>query len=73
MAEGLSDLERQMLRFETQWWRNVTVKHDMIRREFGMPPVRYFQRLSVLIDKPEALEYDPVTVKALLRKRDRDN
>lgn len=73
MSEGLSDLERKMLRFEAQWWRSVTVKHDVIRREFDMTPVRYFQKLAVLIDKPEALEFDPVTVKALLRRRDRSN
>ncbi|AEI08523.1 hypothetical protein CRES_0160 [Corynebacterium resistens DSM 45100] len=59
-----------MLDFEKKWWRDRRVKSEIIRREFGISPTIYFRRLSALIDRPEALEYDPILVRALLRRRD---
>lgn len=67
---GLSERERAMLDFERRFWRAPSSKAEHIRGEFGMPPVRYFQLLNHLIARPEALEYDPVTVHRLLRVRD---
>lgn len=58
-----------MLDFERQWWAQRSNKDERIRHEFEVPPVRYFQQLNALIERPEALEYDPVTVRMLLRRR----
>jgi len=58
------------LDFERQWWKYPAVKETKIRDLFGESPTRYFQRLNVLIDTPEALAYDPMTVKRLQRLRE---
>ena len=66
---GLTDDEKAMLEFEKKWWRDRRAKNEIIRREFGISPTIYFRRLSALIDRPEALEYDPILVRSLLRRR----
>ncbi|WP_426717015.1 DUF3263 domain-containing protein [Corynebacterium auriscanis] len=68
--DELTDDERAMLDFEKKWWRDRRVKNEVIRREFGISPTIYFRRLSTLIDRPEALDYDPILVRTLLRRRD---
>ena len=65
----LNERERSMLDFERRWWTQRSNKAERIRQEFGVPPVRYFQQLNALIERPEALDYDPVTVRMLLRRR----
>lgn len=59
-----------MLEFERNWWINPDAKAEAIRQKFGMQPIRYFQLLNALIERPEAMEYAPVVVGALLRRRD---
>lgn len=66
---GLTEDEKAMLEFEKKWWRDRRSKNEIIRREFGISPTVYFRRLSALIDRPEALEYDPILVGTLLRRR----
>lgn len=66
----LSERERAMLDFERRWWTQSSNKAERIRQEFEVSPVRYFQQLNALIERPEALEYDPVTVRSLLRRRE---
>ena len=68
----LTDRDIRMLDFERRWWRDASAKKEVIRREFGVTPVRYFQQLAHLIERPEALDYDPVLVRMLLRRRDGD-
>ena len=65
----LSDREIAILEFERRWWRDASAKNEHIRGEFGVDPVRYFQQLNALIERPDALAYDPVTVRRLLRRR----
>lgn len=65
----LSERDIAMLKFERQWWRNPALKNEMIRREFGVSPVRYFQQLNGVISRPEALDFDPALVRTLLRRR----
>jgi hypothetical protein len=66
----LTGREREMLEFEHSWWHTEGAKEEEIRRRFGVEPVRYFQQLNTLIDRPEALAADPVVVRTLLRRRD---
>lgn len=65
----LSDLDRQILDFERTWWKYAGAKEADIKTRFGMTGTRYYQQLNAIIDKPEALQYDAVTVKRLQRQR----
>ncbi|MBC6794593.1 DUF3263 domain-containing protein [Corynebacterium macclintockiae] len=68
----LSDREIAILEFERHWWLDTSAKNEHIRGEFGVDPVRYFQQLNRLIERPEALDFDPVLVRMLLRRRDEE-
>lgn len=72
MAEPdeLTDQDRQILKFESQRWKQRGSKESAIRDEFRMTPTQYYQALSRLITRPQALEYDPVLVGQLTRQRD---
>ncbi|GGO20790.1 hypothetical protein GCM10010116_41780 [Microbispora rosea subsp. aerata] len=65
----LSDRDREMLAFERRWWRYAGAKEQAIREAFGISATRYYQLLGALIDRPEALEHDPMLVKRLRRMR----
>lgn len=67
---GLTDLHLEMLAFERTWWKHVGARDSAISEKFGMTPVRYFQILNSIIDRPQALEADPMLVRRLLRLRD---
>ncbi len=65
----LSERDRQILAFERQWWKYAGAKEQAIRELFDMSATRYYQLLNILIDRPEALECDPMLVKRLRRMR----
>ena len=65
----LNDRDRAVLDFERQWWRYAGAKEQAIREQFDMSGTRYYQVLNMLIDRPEALLYDPMLVKRLRRLR----
>ncbi|RKS71251.1 uncharacterized protein DUF3263 [Actinomadura pelletieri DSM 43383] len=68
-ADQLSDRDRRILAFERQWWKYAGAKEQAIREMFDMSATRYYQLLNILIDRPEALECDPMLVKRLRRMR----
>jgi len=68
-AGGLSRREHDMLAFERQWWRRPGAKETAIRDRFGLAPTRYYQMLNALVDRPAALEADPLLVRRLRRLR----
>ncbi|SFQ44827.1 MULTISPECIES: DUF3263 domain-containing protein [Actinomadura] len=68
-AGRLSERDRQILAFERQWWKYAGAKEQAIREKFDMSATRYYQLLNILIDRPEALECDPMLVKRLRRMR----
>lgn len=68
MAE-LTDVERDVLAFEHGWWKLPGAKEQAVHDRFGMSMTRYYQLLDHLIDKPEALEHDPMVVRRLQRLR----
>jgi hypothetical protein len=68
---GLSDLDMRILAFERRGWRSPGVKEQAIAEVLDMPATRYYQLLNELIDRPEALEFDPVLVKRLRAQRTR--
>jgi hypothetical protein len=68
-AALLSERDRAILDFERQWWRYAGSKDQAVRDLFQLSATRYYQLLNALIDKPEALAYDPMLVKRLRRLR----
>jgi hypothetical protein len=66
---ALSERDRAILDFERQWWKYAGAKEQAVRRLFKLPATRYYQVLNALIDRPEALAYDPMLVKRLRRLR----
>ena len=68
-ADHLSERDRRILAFERQWWKYAGAKEQAIRELFDMSATRYYQLLNILIDRPEALECDPMLVKRLRRMR----
>ncbi|CAB4879787.1 unannotated protein [freshwater metagenome] len=68
-AGTLSERDERILGFERQWWKYSGAKEQAIRELFDMSSTRYYQVLNALIDRPEALMYDPMLVKRLRRMR----
>ena len=66
---GLSEHEMRILAFERSWWRLAGAKERDILEVFDVPVTRYYQLLNELIDRPEAVEFDPVLVTRLRRQR----
>lgn len=66
---GLDERERHILAFEKQWWRHAGAKEQAIRDSFGVSATRYYQLLNALLDRPAALELEPVLVARLRRLR----
>ncbi|HET7355811.1 MAG TPA: DUF3263 domain-containing protein [Nocardioidaceae bacterium] len=68
-AERLSERDRDILAFERQWWKYAGAKEQAVRDKFDMSSTRYYQVLNALIDRPEALAFDPLLVRRLRRLR----
>ena len=72
-ARTRSDLDqrsRDVLDFEREAWKLSVTKERAIRERFGFSPSRYHQLLHKVIDRPEALVYDPMLVRRLRRVRE---
>jgi len=68
-AEELSERDRRILAFERLWWRYAGAKEQAVREQFAMSSTRYYQVLNALIDRSDALAFDPLLVKRLRRLR----
>lgn len=68
--DELTDLERQVLDFERAWWKYPGAKEAAILERFGWSAVRHYQVLNALLDRPAALQHDPMTVRRLVRVRE---
>jgi hypothetical protein len=68
-AAGMSERDREILNFERQWWKYAGAKEQAVREKFDMSSTRYYQVLNALIDRPEALAFDPLLVRRLRRLR----
>ena len=69
VESALCARDQDVLAFERQWWKYAGAKEQAIRELFDMSATRYYQVLNALIDRPEALESDPMLVKRLRRLR----
>jgi uncharacterized protein DUF3263 len=70
VSEELDERWRDVLDFERTTENLATGKVGVIRDRFGLSPAGYYQLLNRLIDRPEALEYDPMLVQRLRRLRE---
>jgi hypothetical protein len=67
---GLSERDLSVLAVERRGWSGPGMKERAIREQLDMSPTRYYQLLNALLDDPRAIEYDPVTVNRLRRRRE---
>ncbi|RKT83805.1 Protein of unknown function [Saccharopolyspora antimicrobica] len=65
----LTNRERGVLAFESQWWKRSGAKEQAIRELFDMSPSRYYQVLNALLDSPAAFRADPMLIKRLRKAR----
>ncbi len=68
---ALNDTEMAMLELERSWFTFAATKDEAITERFGMATTAYYQALNALIDRPDAITADPLTVRRLVRMRDR--
>lgn len=66
----LTSTEVEMLALERQWFQRAGSKDAVVRDLFGWSATEYFRQLNRLIDRPEALEHDALTVNRLRRLRE---
>ena len=67
---GLDKRSTEVLDFEREAWKLTVTKERAIRERFGFSPSRYHQLLHRIIDRPDALVYDPMLVRRLRRVRE---
>ena len=67
--ETLGERDREILALERLWWQYAGAKEQAIREKFDMSSTRYYQVLNALIDRDDALAFDPLLVKRLRRLR----
>lgn len=68
-STDLSERERLLLIFERQWFRYAGAKEQAIKETFDISATRYYQLLGELVERPEAMAFDPMLVKRLRRLR----
>jgi hypothetical protein len=68
-VSALDQRSRDVLDFEREAWKLTVTKQRAIRERFGFSPSRYHQLLHRIIDRPEAVAYDPMLVRRLRRLR----
>jgi uncharacterized protein DUF3263 len=67
---ALDEQAREILDFERGSWKLQVPKERGIRQRFGFSSARYHQLLNRIIDRQEALVYDPMLVRRLRRLRE---
>lgn len=67
----LSETERAILDIESKTWLHQGTKEAQAGLATGLSPTRYYQALSALLDREDALAYAPVTVNRLRRMLER--
>lgn len=58
-----------MLELERTWWNHDEPKDALIRARFQCSPDEYHAELNELLERPEAMEHDPLVVRRLARHR----
>ncbi len=69
--EKLSELEKNVLRIEKEWWLIAKTREQAIRKILNISPIKYYLILSELLDEPRFWQADPVLVDRLRGLRDK--
>jgi Protein of unknown function (DUF3263) len=69
-ASELSARERALIDFEREWWQLGSRKDVGIRARFDVSASSYYRALHGLVDRPEAMQYDSLTVLRLRKRRE---
>ena len=67
---ALTDAQCALLDFERSWWQLPQRKTEEIRSRFGFSSSSYYRALYALVDLPDAVAYDPLTVRRVRRRRE---
>jgi hypothetical protein len=67
----MTNLEHEIMQFESRWWRLAGSKDAAIRDELALAPTRYYQLLHQLIARPDVHAAYPVLVNRLRRRATR--
>ena len=67
----LSERDRAMLQFESNWFILDENKFEAIRARFGCSVEEYNLEMNQVIEKPAAMEFDPLVVRRLRRHHER--
>jgi hypothetical protein len=70
---GLSPDDMDLLEFERVHWGALRSKESLVRTHWGLPLVRYYQRLYAIMESVAARRYDPVLVRTFDESRDSAN
>ena len=65
----LTERDMAIIEFERSAWKSSETKQKSIRQTFSISPARYYQLRDSLLDKPEAVQFDPMVIKRLQRDR----
>ncbi len=65
----ISERHQAMLDFERSWWSFDEPKEMLIRARFQCSADEYYVELNDLLDRPEAMDHDPLVVRRLQRHR----
>jgi hypothetical protein len=68
--ETLTERDREMLALERLWWQYAGAKEQTVREKFGVSMTTYYARLNRLVEREDAMAFDPLLVKRLRRLRD---
>ncbi|MDO4908982.1 MAG: DUF3263 domain-containing protein [Corynebacterium sp.] len=75
MSDSLGDVDRAILEFANSLRntspRSLGAREEEIYRVLGLSPIRYYQRLNMLIDDPQANASYPLLLSRLRRQRER--
>lgn len=67
---AMTPITAAVVAFEARRWNHGGAKAQAIHDVFGMSPHSYYAAVNRVIEDPEALALDPVTVNRLRRLRD---
>ncbi|TPG12502.1 DUF3263 domain-containing protein [Pedococcus bigeumensis] len=64
----MTDMEMAILDFEREWWRHAGAKDREVSQRWGINASEYDRLLAAVAERPEAMAYDPLTVRRIRRR-----
>lgn len=67
--QELTDRDKAIVDFAARWYRYAGAQEQAMIDELDINATRFWQVMNVLIDRPAAMAYDPMTVRRYQRLR----